>query len=276
MRIATCVAFCALIAGLARPAVAAPAPSYYLALGDSLAQGVQPSRTGVLVETNQGYVDDLFGLYRLGHPGLKLAKLGCSGETTRTMLLGGDCAYPTGSQLAQAVQFLQTHRVALITLTIGGDDILHCISTAGIDQACLVNGVTNVGTDLPQILGTLRAAAPGVPIVAMNYYDPFLAAWVLSPTGPVLALQSQQATLALNALLQSLYDGFGVPVADVASAFRLTDFNNAPPFQVPVNVLIAFSWTWMGAPPPIGPDIHPNAFGYAVIAGAFVKTIGHF
>ncbi len=270
------VACSVLFLGLARAAVAAPAPPYYLALGDSLAQGVQPSRTGVLVETSQGYVDDLFGLYRLGHPGLRLAKLGCSGETTRTMLIGGDCAYPLGSQLAQAVDFLRTHRVALITLTIGGDNILHCISTAGIDQTCLANGVTQVGTDLPQILQALRVAAPGVPIVAMNYYDPFLAAWVLGPTGPVLAVASQQATLGLNALLQNLYEGFGVSVADVARAFRLTDFNNAAPFHVPVNVLVALSWTWMAAPAPIGPDIHPNAFGYAVIAGAFVKTIGRF
>ncbi|PYU18644.1 MAG: hypothetical protein DMG30_27055 [Acidobacteria bacterium] len=34
-------------------------PTYCLALGDSLAQGVQPSATGN-VETNQGYVDDLY------------------------------------------------------------------------------------------------------------------------------------------------------------------------------------------------------------------------
>ena len=274
MRIPGLFAFCAVIVGLAPATFAAQPPPYYLALGDSLAQGVQPNRNGILVETNQGYVDDLFGLYRLGHSALKLAKLGCSGETTRTMMRGGDCAYPLGSQLAQAVDFLHTHRVALITLTIGGDNILHCISTAGIDQTCVVNGITEVGIDLPQILGVLRAAAPGVPIVAMNYYDPFLAAWVLGPTGPILALQSQQATLALNALLQNLYDGFAVPVADVATAFRITNFNNAAPFQIPLNVLIAFSWTWMGAPPPIGPDIHPNAVGYAVIAGAFAKTIG--
>jgi hypothetical protein len=30
----------------------------------------------------------------------------------------------------------------------------------------------------------------------------------------------------------------------------------------------------MGLPPPRGPDIHPNVFGYAVIAGAFAQVIG--
>jgi hypothetical protein len=29
----------------------------------------------------------------------------------------------------------------------------------------------------------------------------------------------------------------------------------------------------MSAPPPRGPDVHPNAIGYWAIASAFVKTI---
>ena len=38
-------------------------PIYYLALGDSLAIGVQPSANGD-VATNQGYADDLFAVFR--------------------------------------------------------------------------------------------------------------------------------------------------------------------------------------------------------------------
>ena len=44
------------------------------------------------------------------------------------MITGGVCDYTAGNQLAQAMAFLQTHRVVLITITIGGDDILHCIT----------------------------------------------------------------------------------------------------------------------------------------------------
>src|SRR5262245_22303578 len=103
--------------------------AYYLALGDSLSRGIQPNpTTGVLSETNQGYVDSLYAHLRLRRPGLRLAKLGCSGETTMTMILGGPCEYPLVSQLEQAVDFLETHRVALVTLSIGGDNILHCLS----------------------------------------------------------------------------------------------------------------------------------------------------
>jgi hypothetical protein len=46
-----------------------------------------------------------------------------------------------------------------------------------------------------------------------------------------------------------------------------------PFLGVPLNVLIALTWTWMGAPPPNGPDIHPNLIGYAAIARAFAKQL---
>jgi hypothetical protein len=107
----------------------------------------------------------------------------------------------------------------------------------------------------------------------MNYYDPFLAAWKLGASGKLVASESLTATLAFNSLLQGWYDVAGVPVADVAGAYHITNFALVPIVGVPLNVLLALSLTWIGAPPPVGPDIHPNALGYAVIAGAFVKTI---
>src|SRR5690242_1402983 len=90
-------------------------PRYYLALGDSLAAGVQPTTRGAIA-TNQGYADDLYRFYRQRIPDLRLAKLGCSGETTGTMIVGGTCNYPLGSQLAQAVDFLLTRQVAFVTI----------------------------------------------------------------------------------------------------------------------------------------------------------------
>ncbi len=266
-----------LLTAAVRLANATPQRPYYLALGDSLAVGEQPLPSGVLGPSRQGYVDDVYAAYRLTHPFLQLAKLGCSGDNTRTMIDGGVCSYPAGSQLAQAVQFLQTHRVVLITITIGGDNVLHCISQAGVDETCVTNGLAALGTDLPQILSTLRAAAgPHVPIVGANYFDPFLAASVLlpSPGGDLLALASLQITVTGNALIEGIYQGFGMPVADVAHAFHIDDYSLVPILNVPRNAFLEILWTWIAAPPPRGPDIHPNAAGYLVIAGAFVKAIG--
>ena len=255
------------------PANATPSPPYYLALGDSLALGIQPNAAGVLVPTNQGYVDHLYALAKLRQPSLRLAKLGCSGETTTTMIGGGVCAYTLGSQLADAVAFIQTHRVAFITLSIGGANVLDCFSLAGIDPECVEDGLDAVGPELGQILAALRAAAgPGVRIVGMNYYDPFLAASILGPQGQALAAASLQATNLLNDLLGALYYAFQVPVADVAGAYRINDATSVPVFNLPLNVLLELRWTWIGSSPPVGPDIHPNATGYSVIALAFLKA----
>jgi lysophospholipase L1-like esterase len=263
-----CVAICG-------RAYAAPGLPYYLALGDSLGRGIQPLPNGTLVDTNQGYVDGVYSYYRLSHPLLQVAKLACSGESTTTMVYGGKCSYPLGTQLNQAVAFIQTHRVVLITLTIGGDDVLGCITTDGITPGCPDQGALAILNNLPQIIGALKqAAGPNVPIVATNYYDPILAAWVLLPGGQGLAVDSLQATFDLNVLLETLYSNGGIRVADVAGAFKITDFTNVPGFNVPLNVFRALTWTWIAAPHPRGPDIHPNATGYYQIATAFVKAIG--
>ena len=252
---------------------ATPLPPYYLALGDSLALGIQPNAAGVLVPTNRGYVDHLYALSKLRQPSLRLAKLGCSGETTTTMIGGGVCTYTLGSQLADAVAFIQTHRVAFITLSIGGANVLDCFSLAGIDPECVEDGLDAVGPELGQILAALRAAAgPRVRIIGMNYYDPFVAAWILGPQGRALAAASLQATNLLNDLLGALYYAFQVPVADVAGAYRINDATSVPVFNLPLNVLLELRWTWIGSSPPVGPDIHPNATGYSVIALAFLKA----
>jgi lysophospholipase L1-like esterase len=259
-----------LLSGIAH---AAQQTSYYLALGDSLAIGIQPSANGD-VPTNQGYADDLYAVLHARAKGLSLAKLGCSGETTTSMIEGGICTYAQGSQLAAALEFLQTHNVSLVTIDIGANDIDHCISVTGINTACVTAALAAVETNLPQILAALRSAAgPNTPIVGMNYYDPFLAAWVLVSNGQTLATESLQAANGFNSLLESIYQAFAIPVADVATAYRISDFAQVPIIKLPLNVFLTLTWTWMAAPAPLGPDIHPNAVGYAAIAAAFADKI---
>jgi lysophospholipase L1-like esterase len=263
-------------------AIAAPAGArvYDLSLGDSLAQGVQPDQNGQDVETNQGYVDDLFATERSGSPKLRLVKLGCPGETTTSMISGGVCPYRAGSQLAQAVRFLHAHGrlTAFVTIDIGANNVDGCVNDGTIDIQCIEAGFAAAQADLPVIMSALRGAAgSGVPIVGMSYYDPFLAAWLQGPDGQVLAEESVELTVEFNDLLGGLFGAAGSAVAAVQGAFATTDFADMrflPGFgEVPLNVYDVCVWTWMCVPPPQGPNIHANADGYTQIAGAFAAVL---
>ncbi len=267
---------------------AAEQPTYYLALGDSLSQGVQFSvASGTDVLTNHGYVDDLYAFLRLRNLGLQLVKLGCPGETTATFINGGPCgieyqmAFGKNDQLGAAVAFLATHNVQIITLDIGANDVNGCVvlTPPGINGTCFAGGITGVSNNLPLIVSVLQQAAPHALIIAMNYYDPFLAAWKLIPgsAGQTLAEESLLATTTgiggvpgLNSTLESVYGAAHIPVADVAKAFQITNFTQLPFVNLPLNVFLTLTWTWMNATPP---DIHPNDSGYAVIAGAFAEEL---
>jgi lysophospholipase L1-like esterase len=261
--------------------------AYYLSLGDSLAQGVQPNSAGASVPTNQGYADQLFKIAR-DEREVRLVKMGCPGETSATMIAGGICTYSLGSQLAEAVDFLAAHRnhVAFVTLDIGANDVDGCVvsTPAGPtpDPACIVAGLSRVAANLPAIVAALKAADPNDVIVAMNYYNPFLALWFSGASGPSLAFAGLQLGDQFNALLGGIYAGAGIPVADVASAYSNDAFTTlvlfSPPLPpggtAPLDVVRICQWTWMCAPPPVGPNIHANKAGYKVIARTFAATLG--
>ena len=266
---------------LAAPAGAASGGAqYYVSLGTSLAVGVQPDARGRNQPTDEGYADQLYRLLRLTRPRLQLVKLGCPGETSTTLIAGGLCPYagPAASQLEAATAFLEAHRgaVTLLTLDIGANDVLPCadVRTGRINQPCVEGALTRLARHLPYILATLReAAGPSVPIVALNYYNPFVAVWLLGPAGHAAARAAADAADGFNALLEGVYAAHRVPVGDVARAFHADDFRLIPARDVPVNVELVCQWTWMCAPPPQGPNVHTNTSGAFVIALALLATL---
>ena len=277
-------------AGALRSGLSGGGKEFYLSLGDSLAQGVQPDRAGHDVATSLGYPDRLAAVLRRHLPHLKLVKLGCSGETSATMIHGGVCRYPAGSQLAQAASFLRAHRgrTALITIDIGANDPNSCLKSSGIPGLlpCVVARLPQIGKNLNRILATLRAAGGRrVMIVGMTYYVPELALWPRGTVGRQVGILTGAVAAGANQMLADGYRGFGARVANVFAAFRSADFGNnghangassnrsGRPDAMPPNVAAVCSLTWMCASPPRGPDEHANDAGYLVIARTFWRAI---
>jgi lysophospholipase L1-like esterase len=263
------------------PAAKPPPPSsYYLALGDSLSQGVQPDAAGASVETGQGYPDLLYATLLASHPALRLVRLGCPGETTQTMMHGGICHYSAGSQLAAATAFLRAHRghVFLVTIDIGANDLEDCGNQPGLTQlASCIGQLPKATANVAAILASLRTAAgPGVRIAGMNYYLPALAEWRSGLFGRATAELSEKFAVAYDDLLKRAYGQAGITVANVFGAFETTNFGDPVTVPgigpMPRNVARICQWTWECAPPPRGPNQHANAAGYRVIADAILAA----
>jgi lysophospholipase L1-like esterase len=262
---------------------AGEATHYYLSLGDSLAESYQP--TGGLT---QGYTEAVFKAVRGDFDQSRHVKLGCGGETVASLVdttVAGFCLYPDGAfdtqnQLDVAVDFLTTHpgKVVLITIDIAGNDVLACMdpSTLLLDEGCLDQTFPAAMIELGTVLSSLQAAAPGVPIVGMNYYDVFLGLWVFGDDARAVAIHNAPLVDDLNAQLTAAYRLAGVLVADVAGAFASANFTDQADTkqwgQIPVNVANVCRWTWFCDDKHTF-DVHANTTGYGVIAQAILDAL---
>jgi lysophospholipase L1-like esterase len=284
------VVFSAVSSGTTTVASVQNTPVYYLSLGDSLSVGIQPNQSDLHrpfpfmgaggfggARSPDGFSDQLAAIERQTIPTLHLVKLGCGGESTSSMIAGpaelpgqtehtvGLCNYQYGSQLDDAVAFLERHsgQVAFVTISIGANDVIPC----GTDLPCLTSALQTIQVNLANILARLRAAAgPGVPIAGMNYFSTAVVAWF---DNPALAQLIVNLTVQANNVLEGSYLLAGSPVADVEAAFSTTDFSLTPS-GVPLNVARICQWTWTCTP---FENAHPNAAGYAVIAQAFQQVL---
>ena len=236
-------------------------PVYYLALGDSVP----------VWEGNQSYPNLLLAHYARRVPGLTLENLAVGGETTSSMLQQG--------QFQAALAFLQAHKghIALITLDIGGNDIVFCASPTGLNIACVDQALVMISTNLTTILTGLRSAAPSVPIIGMTYYDPYLGNWLAGGQIRKEALGTLSVVKKVNDELKSLFGG-PKETAHVGRTFRSADTKlvNSPWGTVPLDVDRACSWLDVSCIPGSGGfGDDPNIIGEAKIAMAFEHTIGN-
>jgi lysophospholipase L1-like esterase len=283
------------------PAVVGTYSGILLALGDSLAAGYQPSfglnPPPVSPETgkpDQGYPGSYAADVATAHH-LLLVDLACPGETTGSMtttpakaacLAGYKSSLGVTSQLAAADRFLAEFpgKVKLVTFDLGANNVDGCATSTGLNATCVAEGQLTIARQLPPILANVKTALaahdPGALLYAMNYYDPFLG--IAYSPGGVLASAAAAVTVgettALNAVLARAYKAAGIPVANVAAAFKtgtvvpLVTYGGK---RLPLDVADVCRWTWMCPLPSTHgtANIHPNTTGYAVIAAAFEAVL---
>jgi lysophospholipase L1-like esterase len=194
----------------------------YMAMGDSLAAGYGA------VPATQGYV---YLLYKGGVfdkiPNTLLSNVGLIGATSQDVL---------EKQVPLAINpFMPT----VITLTVGGNDLTSILT--GADPETVLE---NFQLNLTNIFMELRTKLPEAEIYISNLYD--------IPEIP----GATDVILVFNGIVDGVASGFGVPVADVFSAFegrkglRLIQRNGADQFEV-----------------------HPSNAGHRAMAKAFKAVI---
>jgi acyl-CoA thioesterase-1 len=244
-------------------AAASQSSPLYLALGDSLAAGVgasDPSQTG--------YVSLVFNALRTeptspyAGENLTLLNLGDPGETTTSMLAGGD-------QMEQALAEIESRRndgvdgneAVVISIDIGANDFIPLVLG---DSPCLPNPLAQACQDaaasalatfrsnFADIMRRLRAAAgPEVEIVALGLYNP------LSGTGGPFDAVGDAAVELFNR-------NVATTVAQPDIQARLADV--FPLFQGRGPELTHAA--------ELPPDVHPNDSGHYLLALAVVKGLG--
>jgi lysophospholipase L1-like esterase len=254
---------------VAPSATASGSGGLYVALGDSLAAGYQPGGAELRDTAYPALTATRLGA---GGDALTLENLGCSGETTTSLVKGGKCDFAAGSQLEQAEKLLEaSDDVSLVTIDIGGNDLLRCVrGGARIDTACVTAGVGTVKKNLPTILKRLKAAAgDDVPVLVLGYYNPWLAAKALNQ--PIKGVDAAaKAYTALSTAIESAAKTSDTTFVGLDQAFSTNDTTptKVNGRSVPKNAAAICTLTNICT----ASDIHLTDEGAATVARVLAKA----
>ena len=281
MKISTKVsvtACAALIGALAIvPAVQAKPSQYLVSLGDSYAVGYQPGKGS----TKEGFVYQIPGMAKKRGYNLKVVNFGCGGATTKSMIeqigcpkagLGPGAKPFNKTQIAAATDFIRANRkkVALITVSISGNDVTKCVNAAD-PITCVADATAAIKANVGNATKQLRSAAGKKPvIVGTTYPDVVLGAWV-NPGGDSAKSIANLSVVAFKSLINptlkaSYAEGQGKFVDVTAKTGAYGDMSVmetlAPYGSIPKPVADVCKITWYCEKR----DIHANKSGYRIIA----------
>jgi len=224
---------------------------WFLTVGDSVTSGytVDPARAAV----NSSWALQLEPLLAVTGRHWSLYDTACPGERTTTYftLCPGRAAVPflaSTSQHDAALAAVTAHHASLkaIFVELGSNDVLDARGAA----ATITAVESTLRTNLTRIVTELQAAAPGVPVILCNFFNPF------ANTDP----STRGAATTLNAFLADLARSLKTKLADFAAAI---DTSTA----VPDPTLCTYVDCAHG-------DIHPTVAGHAALARAALAALG--
>lgn len=256
--------------------------SYYLALGDSLAFGVQPNK-----DFNHGYAQQWFALLR-AEGSRSFTDYGCPGQSSTAMYTEHGCPFPSHdaypddmTQLQAAVAFITAHKhqVSPVSLDIGANDLIPHIKfipdpTSPTGVSCVDPTLTEdedtldanlQNTILPQLVEALRNRGGQLTgdLVVMNYYFPFQN---ICPN-QISLMEGFNSHITDDVEDVASAQHVSIPIADVFTAFGGAAFPNP-------NIC---TYTWMCSS---YQDIHATGGqpgepgnGYGVIARTFNRLV---
>jgi lysophospholipase L1-like esterase len=242
----------------------------FVALGDSIAFGYDPALQGSSASSFTGYPEVVIGDSRKLKKFTTLANLACPGESSGSFLdatkpdfhcreykaaLGLHVPYQ-GTQMSEALFYLTTDsNVGLVTINIGGNDLVLLQLACNFQAACILNGLPAVlaqyGQNLAAILATLRTAGNYTGTIVLltqyspDYRDPL-------QTGAVSALNSVAIEVASY---------FGVVIADGFGAFQKWAAKKKTGGDTCAAGLLVLM-------PSGGCDVHPSSRGQRILAEA--------
>lgn len=266
------VAVCLCLLAVVAPAPAGPPPppptETYLALGDSLAFGYTIAADTQPSLGDQGYVRPFADWLGTQHGGVRpyVLNLAVPAETARTFFHGGQLGeflnqnytHPVGqTQFKLMIQQVQRARqarrpVTTVTVQLGANDMTQLL-TPGFSQLSPAEQQRRIHTALRQLgsaerrlLHKLHALLPHAKLYVVGYYNPLEAL----PSDPH-ATEFHTFLPELNGTLSSEAGRSHAQFVDLSAVFAGHEGE----------------WTYITQ---LGyPDgIHPNAEGYAAIAGA--------
>lgn len=207
----------------------------YTALGDSIAVGIGATN-------NYGYVNYFKDFLETLYPRVNLTDKAAVGLTSSLLL----------KQLKENDSTKESVKKAdLITISIGGNNLLECTVNGTLNETCAANGVLAFIKDWPQIMDEIRnSIGSNARILVMTVYNPLTGATPLDYDK--LENYIQQINYVISSIAyRSMYH------------YRVVDVHDEFQGLFPDGSWKVCTWTHICDPTP---DVHPTNSGHIEIA----------